>query len=341
MKGYASDFSKALGFDPPRQDYNQLTLPVRHPIPSVQPDANISVARATALNAVNDALTDVEAFGSAATTAMDRYGGATEANNLQWASEQANALIFYEEQLGTALLSYADRLDAFVLVLQTEGETQVTVSVSDVTSYQQRLADPNQGFTPQEIADAKLIGWTDAQIEVYRLAIIAANPADVAGNLLEKYSNEASVSRELGNALLHPPIFNSSIHVSGGAGHLPEANAGGNTMAQIYNTVATIQLANPLTLTTPIEVRTRKIDLPADWSVDVSPSAITLAPGQQVTVTVTVTAGSPIPQGSTPRVAIEGYAGSQLLGGMVIDIMVPKYMPFDGKLNVYLPLLRK
>ena len=166
-------------------------------------------------------LTDIEAFGSAATTAMDRYGGATEANNLQWASEQANVLIFYEEQLGTALLSYADRLDAFVLVLQTEGETQVTVSVSDVTSYQQRLA--TQGFTPQEIADAKLIGWTDAQIEVYRLAIIAANPTDVAGNLLEKYSNEASVSRELGNALLHPPIFNSSIHVSGGSGHLPEA----------------------------------------------------------------------------------------------------------------------
>ena len=46
MKGYASDFSKALGFDPPRQDYNQITVPVRHPIPSVQPDANISVARA-------------------------------------------------------------------------------------------------------------------------------------------------------------------------------------------------------------------------------------------------------------------------------------------------------
>ena len=64
-------------------------------------------------------------------------------------------------------------------------------------------------------------------------------------------------------------------------------NAGGNTMAQIYNTVATIQLAKPLTQTASIDVITRKIGLPADWSVDVSPSQITLAPGQQITVTVT------------------------------------------------------
>ena len=76
---------------------------------------------------------------------MDRYGGASEANDLQWASEQANELLYYEEQLGTALLSYADRLDAFVQLLQTEGETQITVTVSDITSYQQRLTI--QGFT--------------------------------------------------------------------------------------------------------------------------------------------------------------------------------------------------
>ena len=250
-KGRLSDATAAMGLDPPRQDYNQVTMPVRHPIPPVQPDANISVARAAALNAVNDALTDVEAFGSAATTAMDRYGGASEANNLQWASEQANELLFYQEQFGTALLSYADRLDAFVLVLQTEGETQITVSVSDITSYQQRLT--TQGFSAQEIADAKLIGWTDAQIEAYRQAIIAANPNDVAGNLLEKYTNEASVSRDLGNALLHPPIFNPSYSVSGSAGNLA-GGAAGNTMAQVYNSVTTIQLANPLAQTALINV---------------------------------------------------------------------------------------
>jgi hypothetical protein len=337
MKETASNISKAMGFDPPRQDYDQVTMPVWYPIPPVQPDANISVARAAALNAVNDALTDVLAFGRAATTAMDRYGGASEANNLQWASEQANELIYYQEQMGAALLSYADRVDAFVQLLQSEGETQITVTVGDVTSYQQRLTD--QGFSAQEIAEAKLIGWTDADIEAFRLAIIAANPNDVAGNLLVKYTDEASASRALGNALLHPPNFNPSFSVSGSAGY--RLNTAGNTMVQVYNTVTTIQLSNPLTQTAQIDLSARRIDLPADWTVDVSPNQISLEPGEQITVTVSVIAGSPVPQGSTPRMAVEGYVGSQLLGGVVIDIKMPNYAPFDGKLHVYLPMLSK
>ena len=154
---------------------------------------------------------------------MDRYGGASEANDLQWASEQANELLYYQGQLGTSLLSYADLVDAFVQLLQTEGETQITVTVSDITGYQQRLTV--QGFTAQEIADAKLIGWTDADIEAYRLSIIAANPKDVAGNLLTKYSAEASASWTLGNALLHPPIFDPGFHVGGSAGRGANAAA--------------------------------------------------------------------------------------------------------------------
>ena len=90
-----------------------------------------------------------------------------------------------------------------------------------------------------------------------------------------------------------------------------------------------------------IEVEARRIDLPADWTVDATPLQATLAPGEQITVTVSVIAGSPIPQGSNPRIAIEGKAGSQLLGGVVIDILAPKYAPFDGKLHIYLPMLKK
>ncbi|HEX7432746.1 MAG TPA: Ig-like domain-containing protein [Anaerolineaceae bacterium] len=337
IKGMMGDITTAEGLDPPRLDYNQVTLPVRHPIPLVLPDANISVPRAAALNAVNDALVEVVAFGNAATTAMDRYGGATAANNLQWSSEQANELLYYNTMLGTALLSYADRLDAFVLLLNSEGETQITVSVGDVTSYQQRLA--SSGFSAQEIADAKLIGLTDAQIETYRQAIIAGNPNDIAGNLLDIYTNEASISRALGNSMLYPPTFHPGFSVSGGAGLSP--NATGNTMAQIYNSVSTIQLANPLAVPALIDVSARRIDLPADWTVYVSPVQVTLAPGEQTTVTVTIITGSPVPQGITPRVAVEGYAGTTLLGGVVIDTMVPNYTAFDGKLHVFLPLLNK
>jgi hypothetical protein len=74
--------------------------------------------------------------------------------------------------------------------------------------------------------------------------------------------------------------------------------------------------------------------------ISVSPAQVTLTPTETVTVTVTVAPGSPMPQGSIPRVAVEGYAGSQLLGGVVIDIVVPKYVPF-APYHVYLPAVRK
>jgi hypothetical protein len=49
--------------------------------------------------------------------------------------------------------------------------------------------------------------------------------------------------------------------------------------------------------------------------------------------------GSPVPQGSVPRVAVEGYANSQLPGGVVVDVVVPDYVPYF--LHVDLPLIRK
>lgn len=340
VKDTAKKISQNLGGDPPRADYNVSTLPVWHRWPHIQPDANVSPARAAAQNAVSDALADVVAYGNAADTALDRYGGAVEAGDLTWSAQQANAQLAYEKQMGTALQTYADALDAFVQTLTAEHETNITVTVADVLSYQQSLAAT--GFTPQEIADAKLVGLTDDDIEAYRQEIIASDPNSLAGNILDMYSNEAFVSRNLGDALLHPNAFAPGFSVSGSAGLLQATavtTATGNTLAQIGDTSAVIQVGNPLSTTSVIDLSVRRIDLPADWGVTVSPAQVTLAPGEVATVTVNLLTGSPAPQGSAPRVAVEGRAGTQLLGGVVVDVVVPAYMP--GFLHVSLPLLRR
>jgi hypothetical protein len=337
VKDAATKISQSLGFDPPRQDYKTVTFPVRHPFPPVQPGGAISADRAAAFNAVSDSLTDIEAYGTAASAAFDRYAGASQANDVFWASSQSNEMLYYEQKLGTALVTYADHLDALVGVLQSEGETQTGISVSDVTAYQARLQ--TTGFTAQEIADAKYIGLTDADIEAWRQEIIAANPADIAGDLLVKYSQEAATMREVGNTILHPVLFNPGFAVGGAPGLAPQAS--GNAMAQVFNTTTTIWVGNPLTQTATIDLKARRIGLPADWSAALSPAQVTLAPGQQVTVTVTIQAGTPVAQGSRPSLAVEGYAGSQLLGGVVVQVFVPNYLPFDGAIPLYLPLVKK
>lgn len=340
--GWAKDttkkISQALGFDPPRQDYDQFTEPVWHTWPAVQPDVNISPARAAALNAVSAALADVNAYGSAAALALDRFAGAAAVPNLIWSAQQANARLYYEQLMGAALLVYADNLEAFRQVLIDEGETELLISVSDVISYQQSLA--TLGFTAEEIANARLLGLTDADIEEYRLGIIAADPNQLAGNVLDFYASEAAISRELGYALVSQYNFLPGASVGGSAGFLPSL-AGGNTLAQIHSTTTTVQVGNPLTQTHLIDLSARRIDLPADWTVSVWPAQVSLAPGEQTTVTVTVVAGSLLPQNSVPRVAVEAYIDSQLLGGVAVDVVVPRSVPFDGRHHLYLPMVRQ
>lgn len=336
-KDTASKASQALGFDPPRQDYDQTTLPVWHTWPPVQANVDVSVARAAAMNAVSSALADVNAYGMAATVALDRYGGASEANNLEWAAQQASAMLYYQEQMGNALTLYAYELEAFVQVLIDEGETDVFVTTADMIEYQQRLA--TTGFTAQEIADAHLVGLTDADIEEFRQGIIAADPNKIAGNLLDIYRSEAAISRELGLSLRAQGAFRSGLSIGGSPGAMTLV-ANGNTLAQINNLVEILPISNPLAQTTLIDIRARRIDLPADWMVSVSPAQVSLMPGEQTTVTVTVTPGSLTPQNTIPHVAIEGYAGSELLGGVVIGIVVPRYVAF-APYRVYLPLIGK
>ena len=62
------------------------------------------------------------------------------------------------------------------------------------------------------------------------------DPNDIAGNVLDIYTQEAAISRELGNALLPSNTFSPGFSVSGGAGLLAPT-ASGNTMAQITNAV--------------------------------------------------------------------------------------------------------
>ena len=184
-----------------------------------------------------------------------------------------------------------------------------------------------------------MVALTDADIAANRQGLIAANPNDIAGNLLDKFTSEAAISRELGRSLLAPSFYEPGLSISGSAGLMASA-ANGNTLAQINNLVETLQIGNPLTQTVLIGILTRRIDLPADWMVNVLPAQVSLAPGEQTTVTVTVAPGSPTPQNSIPRVAVEGYANNQLLGGVAVDIVVPRYVPFAPH-HVYLPVVRK
>ncbi|MCE7985885.1 MAG: hypothetical protein DYG89_32300 [Caldilinea sp. CFX5] len=337
----ASKISQSLFGDPPRQDFRLITQPQRPPVVLVQPDAQISAARADALNAVTNSLADMLANGEAAVIAFDRAGGASEANDLTWAAVQTAAQLHYRSLYAAAALTTALALDHLVAVAAQEGVTAAPLTAAEILAYQQALTA--NGFSADDIAGYRALGMSAAEIEAERQAILAINPAEGAIDLVQALKDWAAAYRALGNALLSPKMFAPSFRVGGAPGQAAQIDAPttGNTMVQIFTTTGSFVLGNPLSQTTTIDLRERRLGMPADWLVTIDPAQVTLVPGAQTTVTVTIEPSVPVPQGSTARVAIEGYAGQQLLGGVTMDVVAPAYTVFDGKSRLYLPLLRR
>jgi len=335
---FAQDISNALMGDPPRQDFSAVNIPPRLTIVASIPPADETPMEDQALKGLVAALADVVYYGQGAAVSIDRNGGASQAQDLQWASVQANATLFYKQQLGNALATAADKLDAFYNLLVSEGKPDQTITVAEAMAYQSSLK--TNGFSPTQIANFHAAGFTDAQIENLRQQRIAADPQQLAGSQRVKLTNLSASFRALSDALLHPQVFFPQAVLGGGAGISPFA-ASGNSMVQGFQSATTILVGNPGSAPATIDLRLRPIDLPADWGAAVSPSQVVLGPGEQTSVTVQILPGSPISQGSRPQVAVEGYAGSQLLGGVVIEMLAPVYLPFDGSLHVYLPAIKR
>ncbi|MBN1660629.1 MAG: Ig-like domain-containing protein [Anaerolineae bacterium] len=322
--------TEALGGDPPRQDYDVYATPESFTFTPLVPGGDLSAARATAGNDLMRAMLDLTAQMRAAALSLDRYAGAANANDLYWASEQAAWLIYYKQESGATMLEVADRLDALLDVMLDEGVEDLTVPVAKVEAYQARLA--SEGFSADEIAAARSIGLTDAEIESIRQARLAADPEEVAGSVVTRLRTTAAALRPLGDVLMNPPNFDQGAGVGTTA-------PGSANLARIFVGHTPFQIGNPLPDAAAIELRVRSLDLPPDWMVSVSPTSVSLAPGGQVTGVLTVRPGLASVQGTRPRVAVEGYIDDELIGGIVVDVMVPRHAVGGPVHRVYLPLV--
>ncbi|MFN8446381.1 MAG: right-handed parallel beta-helix repeat-containing protein [Caldilineaceae bacterium] len=325
--------------DPPSQDYDLLVSLETLTFTPVQAGAGMPAARAAALNALVSAQLDLATKLVATVVSYDRYAGATEANRTQWSALQAGAYLFYLHKSANAMIEVADRWDALVAELQSEGISAVNVSAADFATYQQRLK--TQGFTALELQAARQVGLTDAGIELIRQRRIALDPTQVAGNILDDWSALASAYREAGNNILAPPAFGVSIGGGPGLQAADVAEVPDHSLVRLFDQTTTIAVGNPTDQVATIDLQVRPVDLPADWTATVTPITTTLAPGQQTTVTVTIHPGSAVAQGTAPRVAVEGYVEGKLLSGVVFEVQAPRYIFFDGQLRTYLPLVSR
>ncbi len=327
---------KALNDDPPRQDYTIISLPEAVSFTPLQAGTGVSQAKADAANARTAAALDMFANLRVAALANDRYGGANQAKKIQWASLQLGALLYYEKQAALQMPILADAIDAYVAVVLQENPGDIIMTADIYQAYQERLQ--TQGFNSDELAAAHLLGMTDTEIEEMRQQYLALDPASVAGSVTQRLTAYAQTLRDLSYAILNPA---GSVFIGGSHGMAAQADTPNDHLARLFAMDTTILVGNPYTQTETVDLVIRPIDLPPDWLVTISPSSHSLAAGESITVTVHISAGSPAPQGANPSFAVEGYIGSDLIGGTVIDTFVPFFTNFDGKLRIFIPLAQR
>ncbi len=194
----AHKISQQLGGDPPRPDFRELTVPGLAEVPRLEPGPDMPPARAAALNALMEALTDLVAKLRAAQIAQDRCGGALEAGDEDWAGRQATAATAHKRAAGRAMLVMAERLRAVLAESRAEGVEDVLATPAALRAYQEHL---RQGFSAGELRAGHLAGMTDAELEELRQHRLSVDPDEAAGSLMAMGDEAAAAFEELGGYL--------------------------------------------------------------------------------------------------------------------------------------------
>ncbi len=326
------DYRAMLQAQDPRPDYTIYATPERMTAPLLEPGEHLTSEMAEAANVwMSDGL-EMIAQMRAALISMERYGDATEAGDQHWAAQQAAAYLYYKRQAATAMADFADHFEAYLQLLYDAGVHQAVVTPEAYAAYQERLRD--EGFDESEQEVHALLGISAEEAEAFRQQVLDADPEAASGDIIAPLGEIAGALRGWAEAILDaqhfPPAAEAALL----------ATTSDNQLARVSATRAGFLVGNPLTQTAVIELRVRPVALPDTWAATVTPVTVTLSPGEYITASVTLWPAGISVQSTYARVAVEGYVGETLIGGVTQDVFVPARGVFEGHdlRYIYLPL---
>jgi len=311
------------------RDYQTVAPPPALTMPQLAAGGAVSQAEADAANAVGDTVAGLVALDIAIETARDRAAQAGEADDAVWVSRQTTAYREYQRLKGAALKQLATHLEALLAVTQGAGQPDDVLTPADYEAYLAELLA--NGYDAETIAFHKAFGRTDAAIarqlqdEIASLTNGTFFVTSFYGIVAEARDAAAAEGARLQSRYGLPSAQSGTVSAQAG-------DAGG-----LYLGTLTSQflVGNPTESQQTIDLIVHPVELPLDWTYALSPSAPVLGPGEAVTVTLTINAGAIRPQDSQARLAVEGYIGSELIGGILFQQSIPS----AGPNTIYLPLV--
>jgi hypothetical protein len=195
----------AISMDPPRSDYTVLARPEPGTFMPVRAEGGVTRARAEAINALLAASVDLTAKIRAARFSVERYSGAMQAGDEEWARRQLENAIRFERESGLAMMVVADRLEALTRLAQSERVLDILITPQMIDSYRESIRA--QGFTPEELEACRALNLTPEEIEEMKNEILSDRELEGPASLYESARELAVALRDFARLLAALPVI--------------------------------------------------------------------------------------------------------------------------------------
>jgi len=193
----------ALSSDPPSANYDEVWEPEQFTFAPLRSPQDGSPEKVAALNALMQGSLELASLLKSAVITGDRQGGAAMAGDQNWSWEQAKAEVYFEREAGWAMYRVADLFDAYIAVLRAEDVIDIYVTPEDFRAGQERLEQ--EGFSAEQLAAARMLGMSDANIDAYLDHQLSLDPNEASGSILNAAEELTAALRGYGFYLINLP----------------------------------------------------------------------------------------------------------------------------------------
>ena len=298
--------------------YEAIVTPPAYTPPPLEPGDGVTQEEADAANAVVEAAFRLAALDEARLETAERIRAAGQAGDEDAAARQREAYNGFHRDYADELVVLADAIDAFLAV--TAGDAEFYPA--DYQTYLDDLkADGYDAETMTYLQDA---GLPDTAIDTILQAEIARleEQPPVTASFNRFLNDVAGAARRLALEL-------ESDYAIVGVGRAAPLQTGSDDPLS-----ASFAVGNPTDSTATVELLVRPVDVPLAWTYSLDNPAPSLEPGETTTVTLTIDPAGGQATGRTVQLAVEGFIGSDYVGGILFERSMPAV-----EYNVYLPLV--
>jgi len=322
------DKCKDFPHDPPVHEYDQIASIPQYTPPLVELIDGGTQAQVDAVNGIVGVLFRLYGLGDAILISNDRLGGAATAGDREWSARQSQAVSDFYNQYGLALMDLAAALDALLAATEGEGVDDRAITIQEqidiidavrANGFDQETLDWYQasGLDAEQIASLEQTFTT--MIPKWQLKMTTTYEAlretrDIIQGLAEQ-------------VLAPPPVLHSASAQS--------AAAPAREIGQLENEFV---VGNPTDSRATVNLQIRPVDVPIGWTYHLDIPAPELDPGEMTTVTLTLDPGGPVVQDTEVRIAVEGFIGDELVGGILFNPTIPSFTLWT---DAFLPFVVK